>query len=457
MEESLRMRYLFPFGEVSSGDKIIIYGYGQVGKSYVEQIGLTQYCQIVAISDRMANFIEVPGYRVIEHKEIVDEAFDKIVIALENNRLAESAKKDLIDNGVEPSKIVGLCRRLSEADAQAPYEIDSCRNDGIIHIYIDEGGGLGDAVLMLPLLERIKEIWGQNIDITFNSRYKEIFDYVTCVDASCDENNKVKYDVYIKNYHVPLVACWNPRKVKLVAPLLYAYFISIIEFRKEYTKGIDGDKLWHFARVVNKKRCNICDFDDILKVGYKDNILISMPETGEDVLKKFGLNKNKYLVVNRDVDIDGGMGNFKLWPAKKYSELMKLIKSNFHELSLVRVGFRTYTDKIEGIDIDLTGKTSLGELLMILKNSKLLISSEGGLVHLNHYLGGKSAVIYGPTDEKYFGYDDDIICVNRSPCEMACQYISEDTTCPRGDGLPQCMQNVTSKFVFDNIAAYLQM
>ena len=213
--------------------------------------------------------------------------------------------------------------------------------------------------------------------------------------------------------------------------------------------------MWHYARLLNKKRFNICDFNYSLGIEDTYGKIIECPINEVEILKKYDLSPQKYVAVNRDVDILRNMANIKLWPEENYSELLGMLKSVFNDIGTVRVGFRTGEDIINNIDIDLTGKTNLGELIVILKNSKLLISSEGGLVHLNHFTGGKSVVIYGPTDEKYFGYEEDIICVSRSPCGLPCQYITVDTICPICSGIPQCMKNVTPRMVYNVIVDYL--
>lgn len=449
------MRYLFPFDKVVFGESVIIYGYGKVGKSYVEQIEMTGYCKIVAIVDRMEKFLSVSKYKIIDVSNIVEEKFDKIIVALENNIQAHAVEHNLINYGIKSRMIIKTCRKISLHNEQKPYKINSRYGDEIIHIGIDGGGGLGDTVLVLPLLYRLKEMLGGRVEITFISKYKEMLDYVSYVEYTYESNVKQVFDIFIKNDHIPLVVYWVPQKVKKISPLLYDYIMSIIELRSKFSSRLNGDKLWHFARVMKRKRYNVCDFLGILNVEEYQGRLINIPKNEEQILEKFHQKRHQYLVINRDVDINSNMSNFKLWSEKQYNELIRMIKQKFSKISLVRVGVRAGKDKMEGLDFDLTGKTSLSELLVLLKNSRLLISGEGGVVHLNHFLGGKSVVVYGPTDENYFGYEEDIICTNRFPCDIACQYISEDTSCPIGGGEPQCMKNVTAKLVFDKIVDHL--
>lgn len=69
---------LFPFAEVKQKSKIVIYGYGAVGKDYVKQIYSNQYCDVVAIVD--VNYKNMIGVQSPE--EISKFEFDYIIPAM---------------------------------------------------------------------------------------------------------------------------------------------------------------------------------------------------------------------------------------------------------------------------------------------------------------------------------------------------------------------------------------
>ncbi|MBR1647575.1 MAG: hypothetical protein IJ685_12505 [Selenomonadaceae bacterium] len=74
----------------------------------------------------------------------------------------------------------------------------------------------------------------------------------------------------------------------------------------------------------------------------------------------------------------------------------------------------------------------------VLKNSLLHVDCESGLVHLATQLGTKCLVLFGPTDEKYFGYKENLNLVSDfcRPCYWAWD---NGTTCLRGEKNPPCM------------------
>lgn len=75
--------HLFPYELVEKGSRIIIYGAGEVGRSFVEQINANHYCEIIAIVDRNYEKIEpIYNIKVISPSEIGLYSFDKIVVAV---------------------------------------------------------------------------------------------------------------------------------------------------------------------------------------------------------------------------------------------------------------------------------------------------------------------------------------------------------------------------------------
>ena len=77
-----KYEYLFPFEKIPQGAKILIYGAGDVGQEYLQQIMMTGYCEVVGFIDRnwdkYAKMI-VPIYPVVRIHEV---SYDYIVIAM---------------------------------------------------------------------------------------------------------------------------------------------------------------------------------------------------------------------------------------------------------------------------------------------------------------------------------------------------------------------------------------
>ena len=107
-------------------------------------------------------------------------------------------------------------------------------------------------------------------------------------------------------------------------------------------------------------------------------------------------------------------------------------------LKVVQLG-EAHETLVDGVDIDLRGKTSLIETAFMLKMASVHVDTEGGLVHLARAMNTRSVVAFGPTPVGFFGYpqNDNIappVCGN-------CWWTSNRwaTQCPRDLPEPECM------------------
>lgn len=95
-------RYLFPFGKVSKGANIVIYGLGTVGKGYVEQIHKTGFANIVATVDQYNKAADLHALT-----DLTDLKFDFVVIAVMDEKMKKQIVKAMIERcGIPADKIV---------------------------------------------------------------------------------------------------------------------------------------------------------------------------------------------------------------------------------------------------------------------------------------------------------------------------------------------------------------
>ncbi len=107
-------------------------------------------------------------------------------------------------------------------------------------------------------------------------------------------------------------------------------------------------------------------------------------------------------------------------------------------LKVVQLG-EAHETLVEGVDVDMRGKTQLIETAFVLKMASVHVDTEGGLVHLARAMNTRSVVAFGPTPVGFFGYpqNDNIappLCGN-------CWWTSNRwaTQCPRELSEPECM------------------
>lgn len=99
--------FLFPFDKIPVDQRILLYGAGDVGKAYYEQISKINYCAEVLWVDRNANDImddNVMNLSVLDEKKSYD--VDWIVIAVENSGVCQQIKRFLVSKGYNENKII---------------------------------------------------------------------------------------------------------------------------------------------------------------------------------------------------------------------------------------------------------------------------------------------------------------------------------------------------------------
>ena len=104
-------RFTFPYADIPPLSKVIIYGGGVVGKTYLYQLGTTRYCEIIAVCDAnpdQTGISEVPVLSPMQLSEWNQSSYDYVVIALEKEKLAESIKDNLQKAGISSKKIIWI-------------------------------------------------------------------------------------------------------------------------------------------------------------------------------------------------------------------------------------------------------------------------------------------------------------------------------------------------------------
>ena len=98
-------------------------------------------------------------------------------------------------------------------------------------------------------------------------------------------------------------------------------------------------------------------------------------------------------------------GSAKKYPAEYYAEVCKeFLKRPGSKAVLLSAGneIESAREAIAGLPeekvIDLAGKTTLGELMQILRKAKICLANDSGTMHLSALVGGKGICVFGSTD-----------------------------------------------------------
>ncbi len=100
------MVYLFPFEKVESGAKIILYGAGESGYEFYQQIMTTGYCEVIAWVDRQYQWYQYLGLSVISPDEAKWDGIDCVVVAVTDSGVFARIRESVLQREIPESRIV---------------------------------------------------------------------------------------------------------------------------------------------------------------------------------------------------------------------------------------------------------------------------------------------------------------------------------------------------------------
>lgn len=353
------------------------------------------------------------------------------------------------------------CRYLAQASPSQPLEPLPER---YVNMAVCITGGLGDAIIQARLIRDIAArcprthfylflpVPGQGDWIFRNQNGVkavlplELFDYYR--EYLCDCALVLNTFAVFNEEH------FNAEKIRGMEPELLKLFASTHKKRGPWDIYIDNHPVMDgaFARQATALGFNRYDFQaEMLGIPIPEPAL-NLPL---DFVKAEEIQKEhpRYVTVNTGFDqnfIISTRTATKCYPVTAWSELVRLIKAEFPSLAVIQVGGGN-SPAVPGTDRNLAGKTSLAESAAILKGSLLHIDIEGGLVHVCASLGIRCAVLFGPTDRRYFGYPQNINLRDEECSE--CWWASESWMeyCPKKKMEPECMKRLTPERVLTAI------
>lgn len=103
---NIETQYLFPYELIEKNSRIIVWGAGKVGQSYIKQLRFTRYCEVVAWVDTAWEDIKNVCEYIVSPDVVAEINFDKIVIAMNKKTVAMEIKKIIKEKGICENKIV---------------------------------------------------------------------------------------------------------------------------------------------------------------------------------------------------------------------------------------------------------------------------------------------------------------------------------------------------------------
>lgn len=274
-----------------------------------------------------------------------------------------------------------------------------------IKVLLFANTGIGDAVLLIPLLLSIKKnIPSCSIYVLSDNKYGAA-DVLSCyADYVINTIENEKYD-YIINPLFGGISLFKLLKVAIKRFYLNEKFISHVVIKKSlktlifiYFLNLFRIKTIDFKTSIHQIMNNL-NLISICKLEEKN--LIYNPTFPSNYTKNLAINaKEKFNLPNKFAVIQVGAANNSLtpkkWPLEYWEDLIHKISKDFF---VVILGDKNETVHIQsnGNILNLIGKTDIYELIGILTNSDFTIGVDSGITHLSSALNIKTLVLWGPT------------------------------------------------------------
>lgn len=170
--------FLFPFSRIPVKSRIAIYGAGNVGKAYYQQVISSQYAVVTLWVDWMWRSMAMKGLDVRPIDALFQNKYDYVIIANKNRAAAMEIRDNLIGWGISEDKIVWenpKLLNLNEAK-ETKFFLDEvckyCQKDygRFILMNTPDHGNMGDHALALAALKFFNKYFPQYEVVEFTGK-----------------------------------------------------------------------------------------------------------------------------------------------------------------------------------------------------------------------------------------------------------------------------------------------
>ena len=193
------------------------------------------------------------------------------------------------------------------------------------------------------------------------------------------------------------------------------------------------------------------------------NVSEESRQKAQDLLAASGIEEND-LVIGIAPGAGGSWGKdavYKHWPTLKFAQASDRLAAEF-KAKIVILGDESehkiaevMTHVMRNKPIDLTGMTGLEILPAVIKNCNMLITNDGGPMHLAVALGVKTVSIFGPVSELVYGPFPPSSQHVVLKWDIACRPCYNNFRLPSCDKDRECLKSVSVDAVFESASRLL--
>jgi ADP-heptose:LPS heptosyltransferase len=267
------------------------------------------------------------------------------------------------------------------------------------NILIIKLGSLGDVVQISGALRDIRDHHkNEKITILTTSKYLNLFKNCPYIDDCLEDERLPRYNIFYLLRLRKIINSLNFNKV---------YDLQNSNRTSFYRKFLFNLKNWSSSRDISENKYNnsvLQRFDEQLRKSNIQTIYTLKPDFSwaAEKANNYNLDTDKKYILffpfcSRDLI-------HKRWPY--FSELIKLIKQNHPQYSLVVAPGPGEIEEAKSLDIKIALNNNLPlnffELASLIKKSHLVIANDTGPAHMAAHLGARGFTLFGPhtTPEK---------------------------------------------------------
>lgn len=326
---------------------------------------------------------------------------------------------------------------------------------------------IGDAILSLPAIEKLKELNPDNIvDVLCIPQSKEIFEASPFVDNVIVLEKRGKHKSLIATYKFAGKLRENNYSKVYSSHRSFRTALIIIQLQVKETFGFDNSSLFHVYKNLIEYKSDKHEVQrnlDLIGFNYDDKSWKIAPKI------KYEKNiEDKIEAYLKEIKFDdgfisiapGSVWKTKIYPAEYFEEIIKYLLSKDHKVILIggdadKSLCESIKNKFEKNVINSAGAFSIIESAALLTKSKLLITNDSAPTHLGMVAGVKVLTVYCSTIPEFgfYPYIDNSFFISKNDIKCKPCGIHGYTECPKNNF--ECGLKLTPDIMIEKIEEML--
>jgi ADP-heptose:LPS heptosyltransferase len=318
----------------------------------------------------------------------------------------------------------GLVRRPPASD---PLQPKSLRQ-----ILILRPGGMGDMILLLPILQRLRQALPEaQLTLVCERRNLEVLHIagwnapVIAYDAEpfrlirqlAGRRFDAVLDTEQFHHFSAILALFSRAPVRIgfnINPARNQLYTHLVNYTPD---GYEGAQFARLLKPLNLPDSPLLALEGFLAPTPLPQFTGVLPIATDPI-------RSHFIVI-----APGGTTPYKLWGGNRFVELIRQIQSTHSDSDILLLGGSGDRRECERIVrdtsgsstqiISLAGRLSLAESAAVIRSSRLFIGGDSGLGHLAVALGTPTVLLFGPSDHQKWGHAGNRHRVIRRPVACA--------------------------------------